>query len=408
MTGEMTRKEPSPTEFILLIASIQMISAFAIDAMLPALPAIGAGFGFHAGNSQQYVISAYLVGFGIAQLFVGTITDRYGRRGLLLWSLLGYALASLAATFATSFAMLILARILQGMVAAGARVVAMAIVRDKFEGRAMARVMSLSSIVFMGAPIIAPTLGQMIISVADWRWIFAMLMLFGVALFLWVLIRMPESLDPAKRIPISIAHISRTFRAIVADRQSLGYTAANTAIQTTLTSYLLSVQQIFGVTFNRAWLLPYGFAIMALAIAVGSLINSRIVMRLGMRRIGHMALIGFIVTSGAHLLLAYTGHETLESFIGLQAFVMIFFALIAGNFGAMSMENMGSFAGSATSLQGSISTIIATSIATYVGQSFDGSTVPLYTCAFAGGIVALIAVLWTEGGKLFVAHHAAT
>lgn len=401
-------RPPGQREFVLLISAVMMLVAFAIDSMLPALPAIGNALGVSVDNERQFVITAFMIGFGVAQFFVGTLSDRYGRRTLMLGSLFAFAITSLGATLASSFDLLLIARVAQGMAAAGARVLVTSVVRDRFEGRAMAQVMSLASVIFMAAPVLAPAMGQLILSVAPWRWIFAVLMLLGLAVWGWVLFRLPESLDPANASEISLAQFKTNARIILSDRQSVGYGIANTCLTAGLMGFLTSVQQVFETIFGRPDLLVYGFAIMASGMAAASLINARIVMRYGMRLIGHSAMIGYTLIAGLHALVALTGHESLTSFIALQTLMMVGFSFAAANFGAMAMANMGGVAGTATSLQGSFSTICGAVIGAAIGQSFNGTTIPLYLGFFACGAVALIAVFVTEGGRLFVARNAPT
>jgi MFS transporter, DHA1 family, multidrug resistance protein len=397
---------PGRIEFVILISAVMMITAFAIDSMLTALPAIGDSLHITQENDRQYVISSFLGGFSAAQLFIGTITDRYGRRKLMLYALVGFAITSLGATLAQSFDQLLVARVLQGMMGATAQVVVRSVVRDRFSGREMAQVMSLASMIFMAAPILAPAMGQLVLNFGPWRWIFAALALIGLIVWFWVLLRMPETLRPENRTPIEMASIVASARTVVTDRMSMGYSAAMAAISVGLFGYLLSVQQIFEHTLKRPELLPTGFALMAGGMAAASLLNATIVKRYGMRLIGHAALLFFIAVAGIHMLVALSGYETLFIFITLQTLMMIGFSLIAGNFGAMAMENMGGVAGMANSLQGSMANVAGIIFGTVIGQAFDGTTIPLYIGFFVCGLFALVAVLITERGHLFVARNA--
>jgi len=401
-----TPRYPGRIEFVVLISSIMMIVAFTIDSMLPALPAIGNSLGVADESRWPFVISAFLAGFGISQLFVGMVSDRYGRRGLILWSLFGFGLTSLAASLAPTFEHLLVARFAQGLTCAGARVIVTSIVRDRFEGRDMAQVMSLASMVFMAAPILAPTMGQLVLSFASWRWIFAVLAAIGLAMWIWVAFRLPETLAPESRTAISVSTALASARIVVTDRMSLGYGCAMAVVSCGLFGFLMSVQPIFLHTFHRPELLPTGFAIMAGGMAAASLVNAAIVKRYGMRRIGHAALFFFTGVAGLHVIVALSGHESLLTFIALQMTMMMGFSLMAGNFGAMAMENMGAVAGMASSLQGSLSSLAASVVGAAIGRSFDGTTVPLYTGYLACGAVALIIVYVTERGRFFVAHHA--
>ncbi len=397
---------PGRIEFVTLISAIMVLVAFAIDSMLPALPQIGQALGVQAANDRPLVITAFLGGFSVALLFVGTISDRYGRRGLMIGSLTGYVIASVAASQAESFSGLLIARAVQGMAAAGGQVLVRSVVRDRFEGRDMAQVMSLSSMLFMAGPTLAPSMGQAVIAVASWRWIFGVLALLGAVVLGWVVVRLPETLDPEKRLAINRTNVVASARLVLGDRLSVGYTLAMTMASSALFGFLMSVQQIFETTFHRADFLPAGFAIMAAGMAGASLLNAAIVKHYGMRRIGHAALFFFTGVAAIHLLLSVSGHETLYGFIGLQMVMMMGFALMGGNFGAMAMERMGPVAGMASSLQGFASNLISTVAGTLIGQSFNGTTVPMYAAYFVGGVIAIGIIFVTENGHFFVARNA--
>jgi MFS transporter, DHA1 family, multidrug resistance protein len=399
---------PARIEFVLLISCVMMLVAFAIDSMLPALPAIGASLRVADGADQPLVISAFLIGFSIALLFVGTISDRYGRRWLMLASLIGFVVTSLAAAVAPTFEALLAARAAQGMAAAGGQVLVRAVVRDKFEGREMAQIMSLAGMIFMAGPIIAPSMGQAVLALGPWRWIFIVLAALGFCVWTWAFVRLPETLPPDKRTPISLTSVAANARVVVSDRLSVGYTLAMTVAASALFGFLMSVQPIFDRTFNRADLLPTGFAIMAGGMMAASLLNAAIVKRYGMRMIGHGALIIFTLMAGIHAFVAWSGHETLESFIILQMLMMMAFPMMGGNFNAMAMERMGRVAGTASSVQGFTNNLFSAIVGTIIGRAFDGTTVPLYVAYFLCGLLALIIVFVTEGGRLFVARNAPT
>jgi len=401
-------KMPGRVEFVALIASITMLIAFAIDAMLPALPDIGRSLGIANETRWSLIITAFTIGFGVAQLFVGTLSDRFGRRVMMLASLVIYAATSLLAAAAASFALLLAARALQGVGAAGGRVLVQSVVRDRFEGREMAQVMSLAAALFMAAPIVAPFLGTAILHAGlPWPWIFVVLSMLGGLAFIWVFLRLPETLHAEYRRPISIASIREAAQIVISDRQSVGYTIATLCLTIAIQGFLTTVTLIFGETFGRSELLPIGFAIMAGSMMMASLINARIVMVFGMRLIGHAALIGFTLLAALHAALAMTGGETLVLYIVLQAAMMVCFSLCAGNFGAMAMEHMGAVAGTASSVQGSFAAVFGALGGAVIAASFDGTTFPLYASVTMAGLVALIAVYWAEGGRLFVARHAA-
>ncbi len=396
---------PGFPEFVCLIAAMMALNALAIDAMLPALPAIGEALGVVSENSRQWVITAYLLGFGAAQLIYGPLADRYGRKPVLMLGAGLYVLFSAAAAFAPTFETLILARVGTGLGAAALRVLAVSIVRDRYSGRTMARVMSLSFLVFLGVPIVAPALGQAILTVAPWPWIFGVLALAGTALLVWTWIRLPETLKPEDRMPIRIPRIAAAFKQAVTNRQSIGYTLAMTAITGALFGFINSSQQIFFDVFDAPGLFTTVFAAIAGGIAVASLLNARLVEALGSRLISHTALIGFIAMAGLHAAVTITGHETIWTFAILQGLTMFCFGLIAGNFGSMAMEPMGHIAGTASSAQGFIQTIFGSLIGFFIGQRFDGSVVPLTIGITTCGLLALTFVLVAERGRLFVARN---
>jgi len=404
-TTAAAQKGPGFAEFVCLIAVMMAMNALAIDAMLPALPHIGEDLGVVNENTRQWVITAYLLGFGGAQLFYGPLADRFGRRPILFIGIGLYVGFSILAAFAHSFEWLILSRIGMGLGSAATRVLAVSIVRDRYSGRTMARVMSLSFLVFLGVPILAPTVGQLIMLVAPWRWIFGFFALFGGSFLLWAALRLPETLHPEDRMPINVQRIAGAFGQALSSRIGMGYTLAMTAISGALFAFINSSQQIFFDVFKSPGLFTTVFAMVAGGIALASVLNSRMVERLGSRLIAHTALFGFIGFSLLHAAIAYAGHDSLWVFAALQACKMFCFGFIAGNFGSMAMEPMGHIAGTAASAQGFISTIGGALLGFWIGQHFDGTTVPMTVGFAALGVVALLLVLVAEKGRLFKAHH---
>lgn len=403
----MSNTTPSPHpgmgfgQFVALIAAMMATNALAIDSMLPALPHIGEALGVHDPNARQWVITAYLLGFGIAQLAYGSLADRYGRKPVLMVGLTLYTLFAALCAFSTSFEMLLIARFLTGLGAASTRVLTISIVRDCYAGRQMARVMSLAFIVFLATPVIAPSLGQAIMLFASWRWIFGVLSIFGLVVITWAAIKLPETQHPEDRIPISVAGVSSAFKASLTNRVAMGYTIASTLVVAGLFGFLNSAQQIFVDVLGAGDLFPVIFAAIAASMAVSSLLNARIVDKLGMRKVSHWALFGFIGFAGAHAVVAMTGHETLLTFALMQAGMMFCFGLVMSNFGAIAMEPLGHVAGAAASIQGFITTVGGALAGFLIGQMFDGTTVPL-TLGFTGfGVAGLLVVLATEKGKLF-------
>ena len=388
-------------EFVALVAALMSLTALGIDSMLPALPAIGTSLGITGANSRQFIVTAFVIGFGVAQLVHGPLADRYGRRTVLLWSLGLYAVANVACAAAGSFVLLLVARAAGGAVIAAARVATIALVRDCYHGRAMARVMSIAFMVFMIVPILAPTFGWAVLQFGNWRAIFGVIAVLTLGIMAWFWMRMPETLEPDNVLPITPQRILADWRQTLGDRLSLGYTLAATALMGSLYGYLNSIQQIMADVFHRPNLLALIFATTSVTMAVANLMNSRVVMRLGTRLISHGSLCALVFVSIIHLAAILIGWESLVSFAVFQALTLGCFGLAVSNFSAMAMENMGRIAGTASSVQGFVSVTAGAVIGAMIGQAFDGTTVPLVAGFLLAGLVALAFVALTERGRLF-------
>jgi DHA1 family bicyclomycin/chloramphenicol resistance-like MFS transporter len=339
---------PGRTEFVLLIAALMASNALGIDSMLPALPAIGESLGVQQENSRQLVITFYMLGFGGAQLAYGPLADRFGRKRLLIGCMILYASFAAMSGLAGSFALLLVARTLHGVAAAGSRVLVVAVVRDRFEGSAMAQIMSTAMIVFMIVPVLAPSLGQAVLAAAGWRYIFILLGLYAIAVAIWGGLRLPETLDRAARRPLSAGHIGAALKETLANRASIGNSAAMTMTFGALLGFIGSVQQVVFDVFHRPGLIGLAFACIALPMGLSSWLNSRLVMRFGSRRLLLAALTGFTSAAAIHLAVILTVGETLWSFVALQALTMAWFGLVGSNAGALAMEPMGHIAGTAS------------------------------------------------------------
>ncbi len=388
-----------------LVAALMATQALAVDAMLPALATIGRELGISNANRAQWIITAYLAGVGCGQLVWGLLADRYGRRNILLTGLVLYVLAALLCALSSSFTSLLVWRLLHGM-AAASMVVARSVIRDLYSGRPMARVMSLTFVVFLIVPIIAPSVGQLILLFAPWRAIFAVFAVFGTLIWLWAWWRLRETLHPEYRLTLTARHIGGALRIVLGDRTSLCYTLAMMVMFGSLLAYVAMVQQIFADVFQRASWMPSMFALCAIFMGCASWFNARIVERVGMRHVSHTALLAFIGVSALHVLIVHLGYERLWTFVLLQALTMGGFSLAVANFGAMAMEPVGAVAGIGAALQGFISTIGAALVGAAIGRHFHGTTMPVAAGALCTGLVALLFALWAERWRLFRPHHA--
>ena len=405
MSATDRRAAPGFAEFVALTAALMSTQALAIDAMLPAFPAITRAFAVASENHGQWLVTAYMGGLGLGQLFWGPVSDRLGRRPVLLTGLALYIVAALLCGLSQSFAVLLGWRFLHGLSAASMTVVR-SVIRDRYSGRHMARVMSLTFVIFLTIPMVAPSLGQLILALGAWRGIFIACSAFGALVWVWALLRLPETLHPEYRMTLTPAHVTAAVRLVLGNRLSLGYACAMTVMFGSILAYVGMVQQIFADTFHRPGLMPVAFALCALFMGVAAFLNSRLVERLGMRRISHTALLCFIAITALHALVAALKLERLDTFIVLQSATLACVGFSTANFGAMAMEPVGSVAGVAASLQGFISTFGAALVGALIGAEFDGTTLPLAAGALICGLATLLCVLASERGRLFRTRHA--
>ncbi|EJJ25108.1 multidrug effflux MFS transporter [Rhizobium sp. CF142] len=388
-------------EFVVTIAIMTASIAMAIDSMLAALPSIGHSLGVTNNNDTQLVIGVFFLGFGASQIIFGSLSDAFGRRNILLGGLACYILGMFAAAATGSFEMLLIMRFVQGIGGAAVRITTMAIVRDCFGGREMARVMSYVMIVFMIVPIVAPSVGQLIITYAEWHWIFILLGIVASILFVWALLRLKESLPPDERIPLSFAAVGDGFKTVLTNRITCGYMIGLTMFTGVISAYVISVQQVFGEVYGLGDWLPIAFAATAGGIAVANFLNGMLVRSFGMRRISHAAMLLFTIISAIGFVAALGGTPAFAFSYALFSILLMMFAVIATNFTAISLEPMGNLAGTATAVTGFVSTTFGALLGGGVGQLFNGTVQPLFGGFALFGAITVVMVLWAENGKLF-------
>ena len=388
-------------EFVVTIAIMTASIAMAIDSMLPALPNIGHSLGVTSNNDAQLVIGVFFLGFGASQIIFGSLSDAFGRRNILLGGLACYVVGMFAAAATGSFEMLLIMRFVQGIGGAAVRITTMAIVRDCFGGREMARVMSYVMIVFMIVPIVAPSVGQLIITYAHWNWIFILLGIVATILFVWALLRLKESLPPEERIPLSVGAVADGFKTVLTNRITCGYMIGLTMFTGVISAYVISVQQVFGEVYGLGDWLPIAFAATAGGIAVANFLNGMLVRTFGMRRISHAAMLLFTIVSAVGFVAALGGTPSIAFSYALFSILLMMFAVIATNFTAISLEPMGNLAGTATAVTGFVSTTFGALLGGGVGQLFNGTVQPLFGGFALFGAVTVVMVLWAEKGKLF-------
>ena len=394
-------KRPGTREMTALLAGLMALNAFAIDAMIPALPDIGRSLHVARENDRQLVVIAYFIGFASTQLLWGPLADRFGRKPILAAGVSLYGIFALLCAFAGSFPLLIAGRVAMGASAAVTRVLVIAMVRDLFEAEAMAKVMSLVFMTFMLVPVLAPNIGQAILLVAPWRAIFAVLAGYALAMLLWSGVRLPETLHPEFRRSLDWREIGKAAWETIREPQSRGYTLATTISFSALVAYISSIQQIIFDVFHEGRFIGLVFASVAAPMALASWLNSRVVGRFGLRRVGHTAAAAFMLVTGAHAAIALAGLETLPVFIVMQGLTMACFAFTSSNIGTLAMEHMAPIAGTASSVQGVVGTVGAAIIGFLIGQQFNGTPLPFLvgtaSCA-AGGFLMIVL---TEPKRLF-------
>jgi MFS transporter, DHA1 family, multidrug resistance protein len=394
-------KRPGTREMTVMLAGLMALNAFAIDAMVPALPAIGRSLHVAEENHRQLVVITYFVGFASTQLLWGPLADRFGRKPVLGTGIIFYALFALLCAFAGSFPLLIAGRFAMGASAAVTRVLVVAMVRDLFEAEAMARVMSLVFMTFMLVPVLAPNIGQAILAVASWRAIFLVLAGYGLTMLAWSSWRLPETLHPEFRRSLTWREMTSAIGQTIRDPLSRGYTLAMTVTFSALIAYISSIQQIVFDVFHEGRFIGLVFASIAAPMALASWLNSRVVGRFGLRRVGHSASVALALFTVTHAIIGLEGYESLPVFIVMQGLVMSSFAFASSNFGTLAMERMAPIAGTASSVQGVVSTLGAAILGFAIGQAFDGTVKPYLIGCAAAAVGGLIIVILTEPKRLF-------
>jgi MFS transporter, DHA1 family, multidrug resistance protein len=394
---------------VALIAGLMALNALAIDIMLPALPEIASATGLTSPgaddqNLQQWIIFAYVLGFGAPQIVWGPLTDRFGRRAPLVVSLVGYCLMGLACSFIHSAGILLAARFLQGVFAAGARIVAVSVVRDLYEGRQMARFMSLAMSIFMIVPIIAPLLGQAILLVAPWEGLFLVLSVGSALLLVWALAMLPETLPPERRKPLSLRAAVEAYRSVLTTRVTAGYMLASGVVFGALFAFVAASEQIFDQVFGVGAQFGLWFAVVAGTLACGNIANASLVVRFGMRRLSHMAVVAYIVLSALLVGLTLLLGEHLWLFLPLFSLVFACFGMMGSNFSAIAMQPLGAIAGTAAAAYGFATTTLSAALGALIGGLFNGTTLPLSLGLTGLGILTLVIIAITERGRLFVSN----
>lgn len=396
----LVRKALGETELLWMMAMLMALNAFGIDAILPALDALAADLSV-SGNDRQFVIGVYLLTGGIGSLVPGALADRFGRRPILLGAVAVYIVLSILSALAPTYDALIAVRGCQGFFAAGIVALPPAIIRDRVGGDKMAKMMSMIFVIFLMVPAVAPTVGEGILQIGNWRAIFGFMAVLGVLMGAWVYIRLPESLSPDNVQPIRPRTMAVNMTRALSTPSVAGYVIGSALVFGALFGFINSSQQLITETFGAGEIFPLVFAICAGSMALASWSNSRIVERFGARRVSHTALFGFIIVAAAQVMFAFQPDEQLWHFVPLMAINMALLGFIGSNFGAIAMNPFFAIAGAASSAHGFVRMTTAALLGGAIGYAYDGTARPLALALLASGLICLVLVLLSEKGKLF-------
>lgn len=392
----------SHKEFVIMIAMLMAINSIGIDIILPCLPQISEFLGVNNENHRQHLISFYLIGYGIAQIFYGPLSDRFGRKIVMICGLIIYIISTLAVLVVSSFSEMLLVRFIQGIGGAAPRIITISIVRDIYGGRQMAKVLSIAMMIFMVIPIVAPSIGQITMFLSgNWIGIFIWMGVASTVITLWYYVRLPETLNPQDVRPLNLNLIIHSFSLIFKNKISIFYNIANSLTMGAILGFVNSSQQIYTEVYNLGRWFPMAFAIGGVAMAMSSFVNTYLVDKFGVRLVSHFSLILLLIITGSWLTVQISAGNSMSVF----SFILFFFlssfqfGLINSNFSSISMEPFSNLAGTASSVFGFINTVISTIIGVIIGQSFNGTTYPITIGFFVISILSIISVIIVEKSR---------
>jgi MFS transporter, DHA1 family, multidrug resistance protein len=397
----MKIQERSQFEFVVLMAALMSIVALSIDAVLPALPMIGDYLSVSNPLDNPKLITSIFLGLGIGQLIFGPLSDSFGRKPIVYTGFVIFIIASIICVTTKSFEMMIFGRILQGIGLACPRTMCIAMIRDSYEGDYMAKIISIVVMVFILVPVVAPTLGQFLMNNYNWKFIFTFNLMFGVLVMLWFWLRQPETLKEKYRIPYRLKIFKTGTLQFFRIKSAVIYTLLSGFITGSFMVYLSTSQQIFEKQYNLAEEFPLIFASLAISVGLATFMNSQLVVKYGMKKIVHFAMLSYVLISLVFISMYHSGQnpsiEILITFFALQFFTIGF---LFGNLRALAMEPMGHIAGIGSALNGFISTVMAVPIADYIGSFIKGTVTPLFIGFLICGLISLV-LFYANNSKVF-------
>jgi len=397
-TSRRVRSPMRANELVAFLAMAIALSALGIDLLLPAFPQIRAEFGLPPGSTQvSGFITTYFVGLAVGQLLIGPLADRFGRRPLLQVGMAVYVVGATLAMVAPSFGLLLLARFVWGVGAAGGRVLSMAIVRDRFVGAAMARTMSLIMAVFIIVPVVAPAIGVLMLRFFTWDQLIGLNVLAATIMLIWS-VRLEETLSVEQRRTLRPRELGRAASQVMRDRRSGPLIIAQAVLFGSFVSYLSTSEVVYSEVFDQAALFPLLFGGMALAMGVASLVNSRVVERVGLRRVLRLDLTGYLFGAVSLVLIALVteGRPPLLAYLLMLAVLLCNHAMIIPNMNARAMEPMGHIAGLASAINGTVLVGGGALLGAAFDRAFDGTILPLSVALLGTGIVAVLLLRVSE------------
>ncbi len=396
--NKSTAQNLTLVEFVLLMALLISLIALSIDAMLPALSNIGKDLGVERINDSQFVISVLFLGLAVGQLFYGPLSDSIGRKPAIYAGLGLFVIGCILSIVSQNLTLMLVGRFLQGLGAAGPRIVTVALVRDLYEGRAMARIMSLVMTTFVFVPAFAPALGQGIIFISHWRMIFVLFLVLAIIAGTWFGFRQHETLPASQHQRFSLRQIALSAREVLANRFAFGYSIATGLVFAPFIGYLTSAQQILQEQFGLGTQFPLYFAVLALSVGAASFANAKLVLQYGMRLLSWRAVQVLSIASIAYFGVAvfFAGTPPLWTLMvwGIVSFFCI--GMLFANFNAMAMEPLGHIAGVGAAVIGSMTMFISLIFGTWIGQMYNGTILPLVGGFALMGVATLLVMYWTE------------
>lgn len=394
-------KFPSQKEFIFLVALMMALVALAIDMMLPALPIIGKDLGVINSNDNQLIISLLFLGIAFGQLVYGPLSDSSGRKIAIYLGFSFFLIGCIISLFSNSLFYMLLGRFIQGFGLAGPRIISVALVRDKYLGEDMARIMSVVMAIFIIVPIIAPALGQYVLKFAQWKVIFILFLIYGVILLIWFTVRMPETLKKENKHSFSLKRIMNTTKEVLQNRISIGYTLSAGFISGIFLAYLNTSQQLFQDTYKMGESYAIIFALLALSVGVGSFLNGQLlVKRFGMKKMVKYASLMVFIISLIYFVIVVLENGIPEFWTLMLFFILTLFhtGILFGNLNSLAMEPLGHIAGIGSTIVGAVSTFISVPFGIGIGLSYDGTIGPLILGFVVLGCLTFVTVVWA--GKL--------